>query len=167
MTGFVPRKEQRHGMHHEVTVTKTVTRGDGSTFLPFCMPVDLFSASGISAWRRRLNQSSAFAEAASSWTGRLLLVEHNDRGVRRSTWVVVGQGRCAEARIGLPSDELSADYVLSASPQTWMDLITARHTPATAALLGRLTLLKGSVMSLIPHAKAAAELLAAAAGGAP
>lgn len=72
-----------------------------------------------------------------------------------------------EARIGLPSDELSADYVLAASADTWLDLITARHSPATAALLGRLTLLKGNVMSLIPHAKAAAELLAAAAEGPP
>jgi putative sterol carrier protein len=77
---------------------------------------------------------------------------------------VVGHGRCAEARVGLPSDELTADYILSASPETWSDLIAARHTPAAAALLGRLTLLKGSVMALIPHAGAAAALLAAAAG---
>lgn len=138
-----------------------------SDFLLFCMSIDLFSASGIAAWQKRLNRSPAFAEAASSWTGRLLLVENNASGVSRSTWVVVGHGRCVEARIGLPSDELSADYVLAASADTWLDLITARHSPATAALLGRLTLLKGNVMSLIPHAKAAAELLAAAAEGPP
>ncbi len=138
-----------------------------SDFLLFCMSIDLFSASGIAAWQKRLNRSPAFAAAAGSWTGRLLLVENNTSGVSRSTWVVVGHGRCVEARIGLPSDELSADYVLAASADTWLDLITARHSPATAALLGRLTLLKGNVMSLIPHAKAAAELLAAAAEGPP
>jgi putative sterol carrier protein len=129
------------------------------------MAIDLFSPSGITAWQQRLNHSAAFAAAAKSWAGRLLLIENRDGNVNRTTWVVVGHGRCAEARTGLPSDELSADYVLSASPETWMDLVTARHTPAAAALLGRLTLLKGSVMSLVPHAKAAAELLAAAAGG--
>jgi hypothetical protein len=129
------------------------------------MATDLFSASGISSWRDRLNQSSSFAEAAGSWAGRLLLIERTGNGTTRSTWVVVRDGRCVEARVGLPSDEASADYVLSASPDVWLDLVTARHTPATAALLGHLTLLKGSVMSLAPHAKAAAELLAAAAGG--
>jgi SCP-2 sterol transfer family len=129
--------------------------------------VDLFSPAGIAAWQQRLNHSPAFAQAARSWAGRLLLVENHDGGVSRSTWVVVGHGRCVEARVGLPSDELSADYVLSASADTWVDLITARHSPASAALLGRLTLLKGNAMTLIPHAKAAAELLAAAAEGSP
>lgn len=128
------------------------------------MSLDLFSATGIAAWQDRLNQSAAFAAAAKSWVGRLLLIERQDDGVNRRAWVVVGHGRCAEARIGLPSDELAADYILSASPETWSDLIAARHTPAAAALLGRLTLIKGSVMALIPHAGAAAALLAAAAG---
>jgi hypothetical protein len=128
---------------------------------------DLFSASGISAWQARLNHSPSFAEAAGSWAGRLLLIERTGDGATRSTWVVVGDGRCVEARVGVPSDELAADYVLSASPDAWIDLITARHTPATAALLGHLTLLKGSVMSLAPHARAAAQLLAAAAGDSP
>lgn len=131
------------------------------------MALDLFSASGIADWQQRLNHSAAFATAARSWGGRLLLIERSDVGASRSAWVVVGHGRCAEARIGLPSDELAADYVLSASPETWTDLVTARHTPAAAALLGRLSLLKGTVMSLLPHARAAAELLAAAAAGSP
>ena len=128
------------------------------------MSLDLFSASGISAWQERLNQSPSFLAAAASWTGRLLLLEHHDPGAGRSTWVVIRDGCCVEARIGIPSDAETADFVLSASPETWIDLVTARHTPAAAALLGRLTLLKGSIMSLIPHARAAAELLAAAAG---
>ena len=129
--------------------------------------MDLFSATGISAWQDRLNRSAAFTEAAGSWAGRLLLIEAGADGAARSTWVVVQDGRCVEARAGLPTDEPGADYVLSASAETWIDLVAARHTPAAAAFMGRLTLLKGSVLSLIPHARAAAELLAAAAEGAP
>ena len=91
-----------------------------------------------------------------------MLLEKSDAGNDRSTWVVVGDGRCGEARSGTTGDEANADFVLSANAATWSDLITARTTPATAALLGRLHLLKGDVMALIPHAKAAAELLAAA-----
>ena len=125
--------------------------------------MDLFSPAGISSWQARLNVSVRFAESAKAWAGRLLLIEKVDAGPDRSTWVVVADGRCLEARLGGPSDEATADFVLSASPSTWSDLVAARTTPATAALLGRLHLLKGEVMALIPHAKAAAELLAAAA----
>lgn len=92
-----------------------------------------------------------------------MLVEAESARAPRSAWVVVDHGRCTEARQALPSDELSADYVLSASAGTWSDLTAARLTPASAAMAGRLHLLKGSVMALLPHAQAAAELLAAAA----
>ena len=72
-------------------------------------------------------------------------------------------GRCIEARIGLASDEDAAEFVLAASSATWADLVAARTTPATAALTRKLSLRKGDVMSLIPHANAAAVLRAAAA----
>ena len=130
------------------------------------MSVDLFSPAGITSWQQRLNSSPSFADAAKAWTGRLLLIETDDDGTDRSTWVVVDSGRCTEARNGNPLDEDAADYVLAAAPATWSDLVAARTTPATAALTGRLKLRKGNVLSLVPHAKAAAELLAAAADAA-
>jgi putative sterol carrier protein len=126
--------------------------------------MDLFSPPGIAAWQARLNQSPSFAEAAQAWAGRLLLIESGGPEPGRSTWVVVGNGCCLEARPGDASDGEGADFVLSATPHAWADLVSARITPATAALMGRLSLLKGDVMALIPHAKAAAALLAAAAG---
>lgn len=129
--------------------------------------MDLFSAAGISAWRHRLNRSPSFAEAAKTWTGRLLLIETDDAGQGRSAWVVVENGQCIEARPGRTADEAAADYVLAATPSTWSDLVAARITPAGAALTGRLALRKGDLLALIPHAKAAAELLAAAAGDSP
>ena len=129
--------------------------------------MDLFSTPGIAAWQQRLNSSERFAEAAKSWSGKLLLIEKTDAGDDRTTWVVVGDGRCVEARSGSGPDHADADFVLSANADTWSDLVTARTTPATAALLGRLHLLKGDVMALIPHAKAAAELLAAADASPP
>jgi len=129
--------------------------------------MDLFTPAGITAWQTRLNQSPEFAAAAASWAGRLLLVERSDSGHDRSTWVVVQDGRCSEARVGSADDEANADFVLAAGASTWESLVAARTTPATAALTGKLKLLKGDVMALIPHAKAAAELLAAAGGTGP
>jgi hypothetical protein len=125
--------------------------------------MDLFSPSGIVAWQQRLNRSPGFAAEAETWSGRLLLVETGDTESDRSAWVVVASGRCTEARSGIAADEAAADFVLAATAATWADLVAARTTPATAALTRKLSLRKGDVMSLIPHAKAAAELLAAAA----
>lgn len=122
--------------------------------------MDLFSPASLSAWQDRLNSSPRFAESSRNWAGKLLLVEE---GANRSAWVVVGHGRCLEAREGTPADLEEADFVLSAAPATWDDLAAARETPAGAAFAGRLSLHKGSVLSLIPHARAAAELLAAVA----
>lgn len=128
------------------------------------MATDLFSIDGAARWQRRLNTSSSFAAAAHRWTGSLLLVEEEE-GVTpaRCTWVRIDAGQCLEARLGESSDSANADFVLSASPRTWDALAAARTTPATAALTGQLKLTKGEVLALIPHARAAAELLAAAA----
>ena len=128
------------------------------------MATDLFTADGVVRWQARLNDSSRFAAAAADWNGALLLVEDEEGAVSpRHTWVRIGGGRCLEARLGGGADTDAADFVLTASPRTWGALITAQTTPALAALTGRLKLTKGEVFALIPHARAAAELLAAAA----
>lgn len=124
---------------------------------------DLFTVDGIDAWRTRLNTSSRFAEAAAGWNGRLVLVEQRDGATPRRTWIVVADGRCTEARPAHDADELRAEYVLAASPDTWADLTAARTTPTMAALTGKLRLVQGDLVGLLPHARAAAALLAAAA----
>lgn len=130
------------------------------------MATDLFSADGAARWQTRLNASTRFATAAADWSGSLLLIEsddHESAPAPRRTWVRVGAGRCLEARLGAPDDVERADFVLTASSKTWEALISAQTTPALAAITGRLKLTKGEVFALIPHARAAAELLAAAA----
>ncbi len=124
---------------------------------------DLFSVDGINAWRARLNASQRFAEAAVGWNGRLVLVEQCDERSPRRTWIVVADGACTEARPANDTDESRAEYVLAASPDTWADLTAARITPTMAALTGKLRLVQGDLVGLLPHARAAAALLAAAA----
>ncbi len=132
------------------------------------MATDLFSTDGVALWQARLNASPRFAEAAADWTGSLLLVEGSEAAAgSRQTWVRVGGGRCLEARTAVPGDADRADFVLTASPHTWGALVAAQTTPARAAMTGRLRLTKGELFALIPHARAAAELLAAAAVAAP
>jgi putative sterol carrier protein len=122
----------------------------------------LFTAEGIERWQQHLNSSAVFAEAAAGWFGTLVLIA-SDTDLRAHTLVRVDDGQCTEARVAGPADLDAADFVLSATTTTWLALIAARTTPTMAAMTGRLHLEKGDLFALIPHAKAAAELLAAAA----
>ena len=122
----------------------------------------LFTPDGIARWHQHLNGSTRFAEASAGWVGTLVLVE-GDAEPRRYTLVRVDNGRCTAARAGSDADIAEADFVLSASGATWNALVGGHTTPTKAALFGTLHLEKGDLFSLIPHAKAAAELLAAAA----
>ena len=122
----------------------------------------LFTPDGIARWRAHLDGSAVFAEAAAGWYGALVLIA-SDIEPQAHTLVQVDNGHCSEARIASPADLDAADFVLSATTTTWLALIAARITPTMAALTGRLHLEKGDLFALIPHAKAAAELLAAAA----
>lgn len=122
----------------------------------------LFTPEGIVRWREHLDGSTLFAEAAAGWFGTLVLIA-SDIEPPAHTLVRVDDGRCTEARVAGPADVDAADFVLSATTTTWLALIAARTTPTMAAMTGRLHLEKGDLFALIPHAKAAAELLAAAA----
>lgn len=122
----------------------------------------LFTPDGLRSWQMHLNRSDRFRDAASGWFGTLLLLEQEPDGDARSTWVRVADGACTEVRVGAAADHEAADFILAASATTWESLVTARMTPVAAAITGRLKLLRGDVLALAPHAKAAAELLAAA-----
>lgn len=128
---------------------------------PAALP-SLFTPEGIARWQAHLNGSPVFAEAAAGWVGTLVLRVLETEPQAR-TFVRVDDGRCSEARLAGADDLEVADFVLSATTTTWLALIAARTTPTMAAMTGRLHLEKGDLFALIPHAKAAAELLAAAA----
>lgn len=121
----------------------------------------LFTPDGIAHWQEHLNRSPRFADAATGWVGTLVLVASDSAPVER-TLVRVDDGRCVEARRADTADLETADFVLSATHTTWDALVAARTTPTMAAMTGRLQLDKGDLLALVPHAKAAAELLAAA-----
>lgn len=122
----------------------------------------LFTPDGLRSWQMHLNDSIRFRDAATGWFGTLLLLEDEPDGDARSTWVRVADGACTEVRTGASADHEVADFILGASAATWENLVAARITPIAAAITGRLKLVRGDVLALAPHAKAAAELLAAA-----
>ena len=124
---------------------------------------DLFAPDGIAAWRAHLDASEAFARAAGSWTGTLLLVEGSDAAPTRTTWLELADGRIVAARPAVPADREAAEFVLAAEPATWEGLVRGRVELIAAAMRGELRLVAGSVFRLLPHARAASAMLQAAA----
>lgn len=122
----------------------------------------LFDVDALAAWRDHLNASPLFRESAAGWRGTLLLLEGDPDAPSRTAWVEVADGSCADARGGGSDDAARADFILAAQPSTWEALVAGRTTPVMAAMTGRLRLVKGDLLALAPHAKAAAALLAAA-----
>lgn len=124
--------------------------------------ISLFTPDGLRSWQMHLNESVRFRDAAAGWFGTLLLVEDRPDDDDRTTWVRIADGACTELRVGEAADHEVANFILAASAATWENLVTARTTPVAAAISGRLKLVRGDILALAPHAKAAAELLAAA-----
>lgn len=124
---------------------------------------DLFSVEGIAAWQAHLASSDAFARAAGSWRGTLLLVEGRAERPDRATWLEVADGQVRAARPAEPDDRERAEFVLAANGEVWQALVAGRTELIAAAIRGELRLVSGSVLRLIPHARAASALLRAAA----
>lgn len=126
---------------------------------------DFFAPDGLAAWQGHLLHSTDFADAARGWSGTLLLRETASGGETRRAWISLGDGRLLDLRIGTEADESAAEFVLVADPDTWRGLVAGSRDLAKAAFTGELRLERGSVLRLLPHARAAATLLRAARSG--
>lgn len=123
---------------------------------------DFFTSDGLAVWQGHLTGSPDFADAARGWTGTLLLREIVIPGEARRIWIALDDGDLLDLRVGTVADEATAEFVLAAEPATWQGLIDGSRDLAKAAFTGELKLQRGSVLRLLPHARAAAALLRAA-----
>ena len=123
---------------------------------------DIFSPAGIAEWRDRLARSGRFGQAAGNWSGSVLLVERGTDTAERHTFLELSNGSIAAAREATAGDAESAEFVLAASADTWLRLMSGELELLTAAMSGQLKLERGNVMRLASHARAAAALLRAA-----
>ncbi len=130
------------------------------------MEIEAFTELWATAWAALLGESEAYRVSAATWEGSILLVmtapgpEPRQRAVFLDLW----HGVCRVARVATPEDETGADFVLAGSAREWHRLLSG-HTPAVMSILtGKLRLQRGSLARLVPYARAAQELLAAAAG---
>ncbi len=121
---------------------------------------DLFSDTGIAAWLRHLRESTAFREAAASWIGTALIVRGASTEEDVATWLSVDRG-AVDIRPATSDDRASAEFVLAADQETWQKLAAGSLSPISAAMTGKLKLLRGDLLRLAAHGKAISALLGA------
>lgn len=95
-----------------------------------------------------------------------MIIEGNAPDPDRATYVALDQGAIIATRPAVGDDAETAEFVLKASAATWQQLMRGELELIVAAMSGRIKLERGSVLRLIPHARAASVLLREAAGGA-
>ena len=126
----------------------------------------VFSVDWCAAWCAVLNADSAFAEAAATWEGAIVVVADGDGAARTGARLDLHRGVCRGARPAVPADERTARYVLTAPPAVWKEVMEGRLTPLMGVMLGKIRLAKGGLMDLLPYV-GAAKLMVELAGRVP
>ncbi|NGP76176.1 R2-like ligand-binding oxidase [Balneolaceae bacterium YR4-1] len=126
------------------------------------MSLEVFSESWAEHWKENLNVNSDYENAASKWEWTIMLVMKIERGNDKCLFLDLWHGKCREIRECLNGDREKADYVISGNKSEWKDIFDRKTEPMMAFIQGKLTLKKGSLLSLSGYTKAAQELLKSA-----
>ena len=130
------------------------------------MTLEMFTHEWAVAWGEKIRANTQYREAARSWKWPMVFTMRAmpDQGLpERSVFLDLFEGECREARAATAGDLESAPYVLSGEPSTWKRLVDEDLEPIGGLISGKLKLEKGNIASLLPHVKAARELVLSAA----
>jgi putative sterol carrier protein len=125
--------------------------------------MNVFSHEWAQAYRDAINANTAYRTASAGWQeGAIALVlrgEAHDVGV----WLDLLKGECLGAEsVTLDDAHARAAFVIEADTSTWQEVLGGKLQPLMGIMRGKLRLTKGSMARLLPHTKAANELVACA-----
>ena len=126
----------------------------------------VFGSDWCAAWCAVLNADPAYAEAAATWEGAVVLVAEGDGAARTGAWLDLHRGSCRGARPAAPADEVAARFVLTAAPAVWKQVLGGALAPLMGVMLGKIRLAKGGITELLPYV-GAAKLMVEMAGRVP
>jgi putative sterol carrier protein len=130
------------------------------------MAAEIFTKEWAELWGEQINQNQAYREAAAKWEGAIALImsPDEDMGIPAERYVVADlwHGECRGTTAGVEDDLKEAPYKIRARPKAWKSVLAGKTDPIVGLTLGKLKLAQGSMMSLLPYAKAAKELVASA-----
>jgi hypothetical protein len=128
------------------------------------MSFDLFSAGWAAALQEEINASGVLGGAGSAWDGTIVLVAARAAAVDGSPAVRVKfrDRRCEGAQPASREDLATADFVIRAEEPTWRSVFVGRMDLMLAIMLGRFSMLRGSLQGMLQHASTARGLIGAA-----
>ncbi|MEE9237528.1 MAG: SCP2 sterol-binding domain-containing protein [Thermoplasmata archaeon] len=114
----------------------------------------------IEVFMQELNSNEEYAEAAKDWEGDFLFVTKPDGNLKEEVtfYVDLWHGKCRSARMLTPEEEVKAAFTYEGSYGNWMKLINGEIDPIRGLLTGKFKL-KGSMMKVMRHTKAAKLLV--------
>jgi putative sterol carrier protein len=130
------------------------------------MSYEMFTHDWAVACGEQINANEDYRKVAWSWHWPLVLIMTAAPGLslpERSVYLDLFEGGCREARTARPADIESVPYVISADPKTWKRMLERELEPIFALMRGKLKLVKGSLVSLLPYVAAAKEMVLSAA----
>lgn len=127
------------------------------------MPIPAFSAAWADAFLDAVNTDVAYPDVAKGWTNPVALVVEPGTGVAAGAAVQVDlrAGTCLSSA-SLEVHEVSAPFVLTAALDTWKEIVAGSTDPIIAVARGKVKLTRGSLATLMMHAKGAKALVACA-----
>lgn len=130
------------------------------------MSYEVFTHDWAVACGDQINANEDYRKAAKNWKWPMVLTMKADAklGVpERSVFLDLFEGDCREARVAQAADLEEAPYVISADPPTWKRVLEHDLEPIPGLIRGKLKLVKGSLVSLLPYVTAAKEMVNSAA----
>jgi putative sterol carrier protein len=127
------------------------------------MPIPAFSTAWADALFASVNDDPTYRDAAKGWTNVVALVVEPGDGMTDGAAVEVDliAGTCRGAA-ALAPDAVSAPFVLSGALSAWRSIVGGTGDPMLAVATGALRLTRGSLGTLMLHARSAKALLVCA-----
>lgn len=131
---------------------------------PFKVPLVPFTTEWAHALRDAVERDQTYRSAAATWTWPVALVVVADRdhgfAVDTATLLDLSHGRCHAATC-MPAAEVDAPFVLTAPMEVWNAVLDGSLDVVQAIARGKIAV-RGSLATLMMHAKGAAALVACA-----
>lgn len=127
------------------------------------MSYEILGEDWMSAFQGTINRSQAYRAASKSWEWPVVLTVQADARMGipqdRSIYLDLWHGECRRAHAASADDLARSAFIISADPATWKQVFDHTVEPVAALVRGKLTLVKGSIITLIRYAPAAKELV--------
>ncbi len=131
------------------------------------MSFDLFSLEWANAWAGLLRQDAGYRKAAKSWQWPVVVTVRADAAAGlakdRSVFLDLWEGDCRSARPATAADLESAPFVIAADLGVFREILDGKRDPLLALMRGKMHLVKGSLVKLLPYTQAAKLMVTVAA----